>query len=111
MISARNQIIVNKCKIVTVTGTCVVRAIVAKFNFVKEMIEVKACDIWGNIQRKNRWKSLFSKSKWQCMKSEIEDIGAFTETERRPVIMEYRENTGCKIKVAKVGRGPPARAL
>lgn len=37
--TARNQIIVNKCKIVTVIRTCAIRAIVAKFNFVKEMIE------------------------------------------------------------------------
>lgn len=33
---ARNQIFVNKCKIVTVTS--VIRAIVAQFSFVKEMI-------------------------------------------------------------------------
>lgn len=34
---ARYQMLVNKCKIVTVTS--VIRAIVAQFSFVKEMIE------------------------------------------------------------------------
>lgn len=36
---ASNKIIVNKCKIVTVTSTCVIKTIMVKYNFVKESVK------------------------------------------------------------------------